>query len=243
MRKFLILLFCLSICTAFFALGTQVKASVPIQEFLWEQEFEATNWIFFMTPTVPLEQLSAPFTDFSNVSEERLQIRTGLYHNTTPPESIYYLDISANKSSVFFCSCGIYIVTMQNTLENYDGESLGGGLINFFEKGVLISSFDDIDLLRNADELEATSAGTFWRDDGSRVFDRQTYFDAEEKLLTVRTAEGNVFVFNVVTGNMITQMNFATTMVLVLVGVFLLSFLFILSIQRKKAGELLKDLK
>ena len=204
MSKKITLFLFLCAFAAFFAFGMRANASVPIDVYPWEIELE-DNKVFYMTPPQLPSQGTKNFLDLPDISEERMQIKSGLYYNEEPLRNIYYIDISAHKHHVFISDCGIYLVTLQDTLDNFNGEILGGGLINFFGNGNLIKSYGAKDLLRYPDTVPETSAGYFWRYDGSTPLNKEANFDQEANTLTVDTYTRDVFVFDIKTGEIVSD--------------------------------------
>lgn len=196
--------FFLTVVSVFFVFGKQVEASIPIFPVPWEISFEEMNMIFYMTPERKPLQSQMDFFSISEISEERMQIRTGLYCKTST-ENIYYVDISAHRNNVIFSVCGRYIATIQNTVDNFNGEKLGGGLVNFFNNGVLVKSYEAEDLITEQDNLQWTSAGIFWRYDGSRALEHEVIFNPQTNSLTIETIENSVFIFDMTTGDIISS--------------------------------------
>jgi len=187
MKNNFAVIFCLCVFAVFCIFEKTAQACMALPPHIpWEIEFE-NGTIFYMTP-------ESPYRDYP---EERMQIRTGLYYNTEPPENIYYADINAYEWSVFFSDCGKYFATVQVTYENFDHEKLGGGVVNFFENGVLKKRYVDrevpvrlpIEWLRGAD--------TF----GHRNEVIET--NLNENILTVESRNELTFVFDITTGEMI----------------------------------------
>jgi len=202
MKKSVLLFFCVTVVAISFISPKQIEASIPYPIFHWEVVFEEVDMIFYMTPTRLPSQVDFDWFNMPEISEERMQIRTGLYCITTR-ENIYYIDINAHKWNVFFSSCGRYIVTIQNTVDNFDSESLGGGLINFFDNGILVKSYGVEDLIINQNNLPWTTAGMFWRYGEGSIFDRERFFNVHASTLTITTLENNVFVFDITSGDVI----------------------------------------
>lgn len=219
-----IALFCICAGMILFLFSESVDASLPIHPIPWEFTLEDAELIFYMTPArfPPRDQLI--FFGIPEISEERMLVRTGIYCSNTR-ENIYFIDISANKSSVFISHCGMYIATMQNTVCNFNNEDLGGGsviwatdtryrlgreivrpfngLVNFFYRGELFRSYTAEDLLQHIENVTWTSAGLFWRYSGSGAFDRDRDFNSHDYTLTITTYEDNTFIFDMRTGDII----------------------------------------
>ena len=195
----LFLYFC--VATALFA-NIPVRASLPIDVFPYEIVFEDTNMIFYMTPPQLPPQDQLDWFNYPDISEERMKIKTGMYYNEEPLRNIYYVDINAHRSSMFFSQCGTYLVTIQSTLDNFNNEDLGGGLVNFFSNGSLIKSYKTSKLVRIPMLLPWTSAGIFWLSDECCT-EQKTIFNPITNELTITTYEEYVFVFDVATGKII----------------------------------------
>jgi len=238
MKKKITLFLCVSVITVFFLCETRIQASLPVHPVPWEIVFEEANMIFYMTPPQRPPEDQMRFFRIPEISEERMQIRTGLYCGTTL-EIIYYIDINAHRGSVFFSSCGKYIATMQNTVDNFDNENLGGGLINFFSNGILVKSYGVEDLRVNENNLPWTSAGVFWRYQGSSAFDLDSNFNMQENTLTVKTGENNVFVFDITTGEIIGNSGWRawlqSTVFFAIVTVVFVGVVMFLLVRRKRA--------
>jgi len=144
----------------------------------WEYTFEDTNRIFFMTPTSWYGQI---------------QIRSGLYYNTDPLVSIYYVDRVFHQSDVIFSKCGIYfahLFNLFNPTTNHDVSS-----IFFFERGVLTRYYQRGEFL-NVRYLPDYGIMS-WERPNRRTIDRQN------NELTIVTIQGNSFTFDITTGEVI----------------------------------------
>ena len=203
-KKKIVVLFCISVIVILFVLENRFEASVPVRPMPWEVVFEEVNTIFFMTPAQIPSQEQLDWFRVPEISEERMQIRTGLYCLTSM-ENVYYVDINALRGSVIFSNCGRYFVAMQHTVDNFNGEYLGGGLINFFSNGILIKSYGVECLIRNEENLPWTTAGTFWMLEGSRAFNQELNFNPQTNALTISTTDNGTFVFDITTGDIISR--------------------------------------
>ena len=234
---------CFCMLTALFAFNMRVKASIPVAVFPWEVVFEDANMIFYMTPPQLPHQSELDFFNYPDISEERMQIKSGLYYNETPLRNIYYVDIIAHKNHVIFSACGNYFATIQNTTDNFDGETLGGGLVNFFDNGILIKSYGVKDLINFPFMLPWTSAGVFWRHDGSRALDHQEIYNPETNELTITTYEQRVFVFDITTGRII-QSPIPIMFLFIAIGFGVAMCVFILIVtRRRKKLAVVKNLR
>ena len=200
-------LFCMCFCViiAFFAFDTQAKANLPVAVSPWEVTFKAANMVFYMTPPKLPPQGQLDFFHYPEISEERMQIETGLYYDENPLRNIYYVDIVAHRSHVIISACGSYIAAIQNTIDNYDGEVVGGGLVNFFDNGRLVKSYGVDDIIDTPSMLHKTSAGVFWMAGGGSALDHNAAFNPETNELTLETYEHRVLVFDITTGEIIQE--------------------------------------
>ena len=230
MKKKIVLFLSLCIFTCFTFFNMCANASVPVEVFPWEVTFEDYGRIFYMTPPQLPHQSQLDFFNMPEVSEERMRIKTGLYYNESLLTNIYHVDIVAHRCSVIFSICGSYFATLQHTIDNFDREILGGGLVNFFSNGNLIKSYTVEDLLANPDEVTYTSAGKFWKSGGTRRFNQQANFNPETNALTVETFERQTFIFDISTGEIISQTGAINESTLVRLVRWLLSALLVICI-------------
>jgi len=139
------------------------------------------------------------------MSEERQQIRSGMYYNTTPLINIYYLYEGRfgigyyRENEAFFSNCRTYLAGIRTELY-YDDASV----INFYKNGSLIRSYSWRDLTGDERErrelfdewiLSLATAGTFWGQMHARRF------DADNNILTVVTKGGQVLTFDITDGD------------------------------------------
>ena len=157
------------------------------------------------------------------MSEERQQIRSGMYYNTTPLINIFYLDEGPfgigyyRQNEAFFSNCGTYLAGINTTL-SYDG----GNLVNFYRNGSLIRSYGWRDfsgdrrewnevLSDSRNNFSLTPGGFFWDEWEAREL------DAYNNVLTIVTLDGSVFTFDITTGDIISHtspINFHTVLVI-----------------------------
>ena len=199
--KKITLFLCLCLIIIAFSYNMRVEAGFVFNPLPWEVVFEDDNRIFYMT--------SRQLTDWErsrmDASEERMQIRTGLYYIGEPRINIYYADINAHPSSVVFSRCGMYFATISWTADNFHGENLGGGVVNFFNNGVLIRSYALNDLLRNPRTMVHTSAGDSWT---RGLPDWRSWPDNSAAILntnefTLMTTDYRIIVFDITTGRIV----------------------------------------
>jgi len=199
MKKFIAVFLSLCLITVSFGFVERVEACGPwFPPAPWQVEFEDTNRIFFMTP--PRILPTQRERDNLGITNERMRIRTGLYYNETPLRNIYYAEIYAYWSEVFFSDCGMYIVTMRNILGGFRQGNAGIGLMNFYNNGVLVKSYYVDDLIEHPDSIPVTTAGSFWKVEPRSAFDHSGNFDPQEKTLRIVTIEGRIFIFDITSG-------------------------------------------
>jgi hypothetical protein len=209
---------------AFCIFEKTAKACASEEISSWEVKFE-NGTIFYMT---------SPSWGWG-ITEERAQIRTGLYYDTEPLENIYFANINAHKGSVFFSECGKYFATVQRLYNNFDSETLGGGLVNFFENGVLTKSYDT-----NKIPIR-TPPG--WRDEPWHSYGAiEAGLNAlNENTLTISTITNHTFDFDITTGEITFQsggiFNWSTILILS-AGLILIANAIIITIGvRKKSAK------
>jgi len=180
-------------CAIIFCIAFPVLAVAPIPPYAWEYVFEDTNMIFYMTPpTSHSEEYQAELIE--RFGEERLQIRSGLYYNTEPLVNVYYVDWFFSHRSVFFSECGTYFAHVHEPSMN----GPEGGAVSFFENGLLTKHYQRGDLLYMG-VFTDINISAFWENSKLR-----TYYQ-KNNALTIVTAQGNAFTFDITTGEMIRE--------------------------------------
>jgi len=155
----------------------------------WEYVFEDANRIFYMTPPSHSEEMQASFIE--RFGEERMQIRSGLYYNTDPLVSIYYVDRFLFRHDVFFSECGIYFAYVHGPSMS----GFGAGAVWFFANGSLTRDYQRGDVLRTIGNFSDVS--TFWERPELRTFDQ------ENNTLTIVTAQRRAFTFDITNGEIL----------------------------------------
>jgi hypothetical protein len=223
-KKKIVPFFFVCIIAAFFIFEKPMEACAPYDVDLpWEVEFE-NGTIFYMTP---LRHPSQSTMEHRNITEERMQIRTGLYYANG--ENIYFADINANEWSVFFSACGRYFATVQPTVDNFDDEILGGGMVNFFENGVLTRSY-------TAQDLRMRTPRSWEREPWHR-YDEAINANLDGTTLTVGTINLNTFVFDITTGEIIRQTIFRQSLLMFFGGIVLIAAVIFLLWKRRRKTD------
>ena len=183
----LFLLFCVVISSFSFSAYADTFAPMGPHTILLEDGSK----IFFLTPP-------------RHVNEEHL--RTGLYYNTDPPTSIYYvydglLDGAHDqffRSAFYFSSDSIHFARVSSPAFSRFPD-LSGQAIGFYSNGSLIKSYSVEDLLTDTRNPAFTVTSVRWEEPRTREFNEQ------ENALTVTTRCGRVITFDITTGNIISD--------------------------------------
>ena len=220
MKKFIAVLLSLCVGVSFLAVGAHggprgcTTPALP-----WEREFEEYGTIFIMTPP--------GWPDYCGCSpgwpydcelesgllwerwghyfdEERMQIRSGLYYNTDPLVSIYYIDEYFFQRVLFFADGGRYFVHVSDgTLGTLP--CLNREMLRFFANGELVTSYRMGELARRRDHRSFRRAwrggfmGGFlpWIERGTLEHDQQA------GTLSLVTTDGRAYTFDLTTGEII----------------------------------------
>jgi len=185
----------------------------------WEHVFEDANRIFFMTPTAHSEWMQESFLE--RFGEERMQIRSGLYYNTDPLVSIYYVDRFFSRHSIFFSECGTYFAyVLDASMSGFEA-----GAVWFFENGSLTKDYQRGDLLHTIGNF--TDVSTFWERPELRTFDQ------ENNVLTIVTAQRRAFTFDITTGEIVRGPVYRPSIPFIIaVAVFLLTAVIVIGYKR-----------
>ena len=186
MKKIIIHFF--GICIVFSFCIWNVYAGTPALQRPWELTFEDGSKIFFMTP-------DGWFTP-PDLCEKRMQIRSGLYYNTDPRVSIYYINRFFHENSVFFSGDGMNFAHIVWGTSGFFGTEARDSVF-FYERGVLVNSHPAVNFVRDESNVSWTSAGMFWI--------RRSGVSQEEDTLRIVTVDNNEVVFDIVTGDIISQ--------------------------------------
>jgi hypothetical protein len=168
--------------------------------------------------------------DIKKFGEERLQIRSGLYYNTTPPVSIYYINEFFFEGTVFFSDCGMYFAHVRGVLP-WHRYSLGGIVVRFFESGSLIKSYRGEDVISSRRSVETTPSSARWIEWGAQDFARYP------NTLTITTVENRTFTFDITTGEIISGPRDISLMPIIIAIAALLAVIIIAICKRKSKRE------
>ena len=184
-KKVVILI--LFICTIILYPISFTYAAVAPQ-YPWEKTFDDSNIIFYMTPQW--------LTPGQQVDEDRMKIKSGLYYNETPLINIYYFDGYFHEGTSSFSDDGICFAQIKGTTSG-SFDNLTGFAVIFYKNGSLVKSYQVGDLLRDKSKASFHSEGVSWFE--KREFNRKT------NALTVVTLDERVYVFDIVTGDIISE--------------------------------------
>ena len=197
----LFMLFCVVISSFSFSAYADTFMPVEPHTILLEDG----NKIFFLTPP-------------HLISEEHL--RTGLYYNTDPPTSIYYIYDGLDgahdqffRSAFYFSNDSIHFARVSSPAFSHFPD-LSGQAIGFYSNGSLIKSYSVGDLLTDASNPAFTVTSVRWEEPRTREF------NAQENALTVTTTCGRVIAFDITTGNIISDT--VKTPVAIIIGLIVL---------------------
>ena len=198
---------------ALVVLALSVGGGTPAPQRPWEVELEQYGRIFIMTPSFYPRHPDPDHMDWllelEQVDAERLQIRSGLYYNTDPLVSIYYVDEYFHR--LHLSTCGMYFVNIRwTTSPQLDTEAL-----KFFYRGQQVSSYMARDVVGRWFVGGQTSAGVFWSP--------RQFVQPEQcgNTLTFRTANNRTVTLDIVTGEMTIRRPLMFTIIgtLVLIGI------------------------
>ena len=198
----------------------------PVPPGAWEYVFEDAGRIFYMTPPAHTEQMQESFIE--RFGEERMQIRSGLYYNTEPLESIYFVERFFPQHSIFFSECGTYFAYVHHaSMSGFEA-----GAVWFFESGALTRDYTRGDLLRTWGNYSDVS--TFWEMSELRAFDQET------NALTVVTAQRRAFTFDITTGEIIRGPIYRPSITIIIVVAVLLTVVIVIGyklISKRNHGK------
>jgi len=141
----------LALCVGVSVLATSVRGDSIISFFApWKVEFEEYDRIFVMTtdsedlrPRLWRGDLFEWLDELSEeqYNEERLWLRSGLYYNTDPPISIYYVDEYLEPFAVHFSRCGRYFVYVVSIINFGGPDYFEQEVLRFFADGRQVFSY------------------------------------------------------------------------------------------------------
>jgi len=179
------LLFC---CAAYSSGTFTAYADSPAPETPYEIVLQGGDKIFYMTPS------SNRIDPGLEVSEERMQVKSGLYY-TTPLENIYYVNRYFYQS-ILLSDDGICFAYIEwasaKGMNDLSGEAIG-----FYKNGVKIKSYKVSDLLKDKKKADFSVSHVMWEDGQKREY------DIAKNTLTVTAKDGCVYAFDIKTGQMI----------------------------------------
>ena len=192
MKKIMIAILCILILIPSLGFNAQACWAAPMH---WEFVFEDSDRVFIMSPTSGYRRYAlnnpSEWTMQRGLSpEERAQIRSGLYYNTYPLISIYYVDEYFAFGTLFFSSDGIYLAELRG-----HGRSEA---LRFFANGVQIRSYSPGALVIIDESIVHTSVGPQW-------LAQPVLFDQQANTLTLTTVEDNTLTFDITTGDIISR--------------------------------------
>ena len=209
MKKLIAVL--LSLCVGVSFLAASARGGTPPPWTPWELEFEEYGRIFIMTPPHSNEICEEQYC------EERMQIRSGLYYNTDPLVSIYYVDEYFFRGTLFFAGGGRYFARVHGTISSGTYGKLDGEAVSFFADGRRVRSYQVGDLVRGLGGVTITTAGLRWVNWNTLNHNQQA------GTLSLVTMDGNAFTFDITTGEIIRQANRRLQVVAIGVGVLILT--------------------
>ena len=147
-----------------------------------------------MTPSRYSESLWSELIE--EYGEERMGIRSGLYYNTDPLTSIYYVDHFFHQFSTFLSNCGMYFASV---FEGPSMDVIHGNVVWFYERGSLTKSYRTEDLMNNPNRTVSTEryGRNFWVKRGTLEH------NANENTLSLITADDRAITFDITTGEII----------------------------------------
>jgi len=160
----------------------------------WEFVFEDLGKIFFMTPDP--NWWGTP----RDVSEERMQIRSGLYYNVYPLVNIFYFDGYYRPNEAFFSECGTFLAGVKT--EAPWGPNECQQLVGIYKNGVLVRNYQVEYFFEEPDGtryIPPTTAGIFWDVWEDRTFDPLTNILTIVTRTTAVIGERHTFTFDITT--------------------------------------------
>lgn len=127
----------------------------------------------------------------SDVTEWEGYTQSGLYHNDGSKEPLWTVDWYAYKVDI--ASDGVHLVRHGGLATDVYGEAIG-----FYANGELLRSYRIGDVVADEGGLYRSVTFLHWKLDGRYVQQLGEY--------TLRTNDGNVTVFDVTTGQIVTQL-------------------------------------
>ena len=203
MKKIIAVLLSLCLGVSFLVVSAQGSRFAGPRQ--WELEFEEYDRIFISAPRSSyygnwwlISRYNERFVE--ERVEERIGIRTGLYYNTDPLVSIYYVDDGIDEGfeygTVYFSRDGSYFVVKEHLSAYRQRDTRDVGL-SFFTNGQHVLDYTLGDLIENIRSLEITSAGIWW-------YNWQTVeHNQQDSTLSLTTIEGRQLTFDITTGEII----------------------------------------
>jgi hypothetical protein len=140
----------------------------------------------------------------------RAYTRSGMYRNDGSAEPLWTVDWYAHRVEV--ASDGMHLVRHGPWASSTDQEA-----VSFFADGKLLRSYSIRELIDNRIMLARTSAHFFWQEEGR--------FDDDQLKYALATKDGNQFVFDVRTGEIVSQFRLAPVALWGMAAVFGVGFL------------------
>lgn len=183
-----------------------VFADTPAEQEPYVIEIENGEKFFYM----------APKTGF--VKDEKYKsLKSGLYYNTTPPETIYCVDFSSNTSkqyprnyayeNIILSSDGTYFADIpwavtgtvkyddQYNIINFD--EIAKEAISFYKNGIHMRTYSVSDLLKDMTKARFSTSHVMWENYQKREF------DSKYNLLKITTNDDILYMFDISTGKII----------------------------------------
>ena len=201
-RKLTILFLFVCLVISFF--NFSVFALTPAPQRPYEILLDDGNRIFIMTPQW--------LTPGQEESDERMQIRSGLYYNTSPLVNIYYVDEYFHYGTIFFSRDGMNFAVVRSMVTS------DPTAVAFYENGSLHKSYTAQELLRDWSRAFIVAGGAGWERRQGREFDEQ------QGILTVVANDGRVIAFDIITGNIVSE-TAGTPVAVIIVSIVLLVIL------------------
>jgi len=209
-------------CFAVSVLFTGANASRPM--IFWGTTFEEYDRFFLMLTAAPGLEYEWFFGEETiwEISEEWLErtgfqpewlrqgLRSGLYHNTNPPGSIYYVDRYFWEAQLFFTSDGRYFVNLNDVAGAFNSPGLLEELFDmevlmFYADGVQVASYRMSDMIEDRNLLDDVDFIVPWMGDSIERSQRAgtLVHDQQRGTLSIETIEGRRFTFDITTGEII----------------------------------------
>jgi hypothetical protein len=172
---------------------SSVRGDSPVPPFSYKKPSPNGLYVFVMIAPVPLDSDAKRWIEekAAEISEiRRVYSRSGLYRNDGSTEPLWTIDWYAHYIEVG--SDGIHLIRMGPWASSTDTEAL-----SFFANGELMRTYEVRDLVSTSLLLPHSVSHFQWLDESNVDEGRQEF--------TVRTLDGNRFVFDMRTGQIVSE--------------------------------------